>query len=350
MKKKQKLLSLFLALSLIAGMFLSIKPAQISAATNPGKPVITLHSPSNDRITVTISKTKNASGYRIYMKSAGDSKYRSIKSLAKKGTAKRSYTIKSLSAGTYYIRVRAYRKNNGKTIWGAYSNSKKIRLKKPADTDTDDTDSSDNGAFSSDNDASNTDSSNDGASDTDSSNNGAADTDSSNNETSDNGASDTDSSNNDASNNGASGTDSSDNSTSNNGASDSATSDSGKTTVKAPDGLTDISCYVTANGEYSNWEGVSNVSQFKDENGNFCFAYDDGSNIIVVKTKDSKITQKITLAKAHSLFGAVECDSTGNYYVVTGEPNSGTDTSTETIFVSSKFCESVPITISNGLL
>lgn len=31
-------------------------------------------------------------------------------------------------------------------------------------------------------------------------------------------------------------------------------------------------------GQYINWDGVSNVSQFLDEKGELCFAFDNGKN------------------------------------------------------------------------
>ena len=40
---------------------------------------------------------------------------------------------------------------------------------------------------------------------------------------------------------------------------------------------------VTSVGRYSNWAGVSSVSQFEDEKGNFCFAVDEGKQITILK-------------------------------------------------------------------
>lgn len=91
---------------------------------------------------------------------------------------------------------------------------------------------------------------------------------------------------------------------------------------------------VYAEGFYSNWEGVSNVSQFSDEDGNYYFAFDNGKKVTVAKTKNGKVTKKIELTKKHPLFGAVETDSDGNFYLVTGEANNGNDTSKETVFIS----------------
>lgn len=112
----------------------------------------------------------------------------------------------------------------------------------------------------------------------------------------------------------------------------------GTTSVSADTVLsynTGITKTVTAVGQYINWDGVSNVSQFVNEKGQYCFAYDDGKNVIVVKTKKGKPTKDtVKLKKKHSLFGGVICDSEGNYYVVTGESNDSDDTDKNTVFIS----------------
>lgn len=85
---------------------------------------------------------------------------------------------------------------------------------------------------------------------------------------------------------------------------------------------TGIEYRIVAKGVYSNWEGVSNVSQFLDQNGNYCFAYDGEKAVTIVKTKDGKPQgRKITLKKKYPLFGGVACDAAGNYYLVTGREN-----------------------------
>ena len=103
-------------------------------------------------------------------------------------------------------------------------------------------------------------------------------------------------------------------------------------TVKSFD--TGLILHVTAKGKYPNWDGVSNVSQFKGQNGNYWFAYDEDKYVTVVKTTDGKVESTVRLKKEHETFGAVECDSDGNFYLMTGEANTGTDTSKETVFLS----------------
>ena len=91
----------------------------------------------------------------------------------------------------------------------------------------------------------------------------------------------------------------------------------------------------TAKGSYANWDGVSDGTQFLDNQGNVCIAYNTKSNIVIVKTKNGKPVKKtITLKKKSSVFGGVTCDSDGNFYVVTGKTNKTNNTATKTIFVS----------------
>lgn len=98
---------------------------------------------------------------------------------------------------------------------------------------------------------------------------------------------------------------------------------------------TGISKQIKADGEYKNWEGVSSVSQFLDENGNYCFACDSSKSVTIVKTKNGKLLKKrITLKKQKPLFGGVACDSSGNYYLVGGNANKSSDHTESTIFIS----------------
>ena len=98
---------------------------------------------------------------------------------------------------------------------------------------------------------------------------------------------------------------------------------------------TGINIKIAANGEYKNWDGVSNVSQFIDGSGRYCFAYDNEENVSIVKTENGLIDSNIIhLKKVHSIFGGITCDSEGNYYLVTGETNTGDDTNQDTIFIS----------------
>ena len=99
----------------------------IDTSIKPGKPSIKLKQDASAKsITVTISKTENASGYHIYKKGPGDPKYKKVKTLKKDGSAARSYTFTDLEPGTYSFRVKAYLNTGSKTVKGKYSKAKKI--------------------------------------------------------------------------------------------------------------------------------------------------------------------------------------------------------------------------------
>ena len=96
---------------------------------------------------------------------------------------------------------------------------------------------------------------------------------------------------------------------------------------------TGISKIVWADGGYRNWDGISNVCQFKDQDSRYCFATQGKTYITVYVTENSKIIEKIKLKKQHELLGTIACDEKGNFYVVSGEQNT-TDTVKDTVFVT----------------
>lgn len=84
---------------------------------------------SDDSVKLTVSKTSGADGYGIYMKAPGAKKYSLIKTLTKNGTKKRNYTKKDLEGGKYAFKVRAYKKVDGKKVWGSYSKAVSVKVK-----------------------------------------------------------------------------------------------------------------------------------------------------------------------------------------------------------------------------
>lgn len=99
---------------------------------------------------------------------------------------------------------------------------------------------------------------------------------------------------------------------------------------------TSVNKKIKAVGVYENWDGVSNVAQFTDSKGNFCFAYDGDEYVTVVRTnnKGNVLKKRIKLKKQHPVFGTVTCDKKGNFYLITGEDNEGSDKKKETVFIS----------------
>ena len=94
-----------------------VKKAKISKLKNkPGK-----------KAAVKIKKISGAKGYQVVY-----STKRSFKNAKKKNTTKRTVTLKRLKKKkTYYIKVRAYKKDSaGKKVYGSYSAAKKVKIKK----------------------------------------------------------------------------------------------------------------------------------------------------------------------------------------------------------------------------
>lgn len=86
--------------------------------------------------------------------------------------------------------------------------------------------------------------------------------------------------------------------------------------------------------DYYFWEGRSNICQFKDADGHFCFAYKYNGKVQVRVTEKGKVIKKFTLKMAHTMLGSVACDENGYYYVVTGRTNWSDDRNKETVFIS----------------
>ena len=82
---------------------------------------------SGKKMTVTMKKVSGAAGYQVVY--ATNSKFTGKKT---KNTSKTSLTLTDLTKNkTYYVKVRAYKKDStGKKIYGGYSSVKKIKIKK----------------------------------------------------------------------------------------------------------------------------------------------------------------------------------------------------------------------------
>lgn len=78
-------------------------------------------------MTVILSKkVSGATGYQVAYAAKSSMKGQKLKSF--QGT---SVTVKGLKKKkTYYFRVRAYAKKNGKTVYGRWGKKKKIKIKK----------------------------------------------------------------------------------------------------------------------------------------------------------------------------------------------------------------------------
>lgn len=88
-----------------------------------------LKAKAGDYKSVKLSWTKlgGVSGYRIYRTEAGKDSFKKIKTITSGSTT--SYTDKSVKTGVKYTyRIRAYRKADGKDVWGDYSKEKTVTV------------------------------------------------------------------------------------------------------------------------------------------------------------------------------------------------------------------------------
>ena len=124
MRTKNKLLSFIIVFAIVISIFPFNKEVY-GEEIHPAKPKISLKQvPEGGGIIVTINKTKNADGYELFVKMAGEKNYVSYGYIEKDGTAKRQYTLNNLSAGKYSVKVKAYH-NDGYLYY--LSNFSKVR-------------------------------------------------------------------------------------------------------------------------------------------------------------------------------------------------------------------------------
>ncbi len=93
----------------------------------------------------------------------------------------------------------------------------------------------------------------------------------------------------------------------------------------------------------NNWARVSDVSQFKDNSGNYCVAYADSSNkYLYIRAYDTSLKQVYSrkISMVYPLVGGVVCDSDGCFYVVWGKSDSNSSPSGKSTIAISKYKKS----------
>lgn len=96
---------------------------RLNAHKTPGKVAISSVSRvGSGKLKITWKKVSGATGYQIYRSTQKNSGYRRIKNLSSKSS---SYTNSKLKNGKrYYYKIRAYKRIDGKTYYGKFSNIK----------------------------------------------------------------------------------------------------------------------------------------------------------------------------------------------------------------------------------
>ncbi len=98
----------------------SISPAKVSSLKLTAK---------NDAIALSWKTVKGADGYQIISSTSKDFKKNKKTTYIKKHSTKKT-TLKKLKNGKrYYVKIRAYKKVNGKNVFGAYSSVKNAKVK-----------------------------------------------------------------------------------------------------------------------------------------------------------------------------------------------------------------------------
>lgn len=99
-----------------------------SAKAVPAKTTLKAKASDAKNVKLTWSKVKGASGYEIYRSNSKDGKYSKVRTISKGSTT--SYKNGKLKKSTtYYYKIRAYRKVNGKKVYGSYSSVVSVKTK-----------------------------------------------------------------------------------------------------------------------------------------------------------------------------------------------------------------------------
>ncbi len=100
---------------------------EIKTATKTATPKISKVTAGSSQATVLWNNVSGESGYQVYYSTKKDSGYKKGASVKANG---KTATIKKLQKGkTYYFKVRAYKKVDGKVIYSAWSTTKSVKIK-----------------------------------------------------------------------------------------------------------------------------------------------------------------------------------------------------------------------------
>ena len=99
-----------------------------SAKAVPSKTTLKAKASDTKNVKLTWSKVKGANGYEIYRSNSKNGKYKKIAAISKGSTT--SYKNGKLKKSTtYYYKIRAYRKVDGKKVYGNYSSVVSVKTK-----------------------------------------------------------------------------------------------------------------------------------------------------------------------------------------------------------------------------
>ena len=110
---------------LVLALLFSMIPTGLAQAASVGKVALqSAKTTSNSKIKVSWQKVKKANGYQVKI----SKKKNGSGIVYDKTTTKKNITTGKLAAGTYYVKVRAFRKVSGKKVYGTWSKIKKVKI------------------------------------------------------------------------------------------------------------------------------------------------------------------------------------------------------------------------------
>lgn len=102
--------------------------------TSPAKVKLSSVKASDSNAKLKWEKVSGVTGYQVFHSEAKKGTYTKIATI--KGAGKITFTADSLSAGTHYYKVRAYKKVDGKNYYGKYSKVKSVKIALATKEDT----------------------------------------------------------------------------------------------------------------------------------------------------------------------------------------------------------------------
>lgn len=98
-----------------------------TSASLASKPSIrNIRKKSKKAATISWNKVSSVQGYQLYRSTSKSGRYQCIKTLSSKSSSYKNSGLKSKK--TYYYKIRAYKKVNGKTFYSKFSAIKKIKM------------------------------------------------------------------------------------------------------------------------------------------------------------------------------------------------------------------------------
>ena len=118
----------FLMVMVIAFPLLNEVNVEAAKVKKPGQVKISEVKETDSKIVVKFKKVSKAKGYQIQWSSNDSFSNPGSTFLKKNNKSVMSYKTEQVDPGTYYVRVRAYKLNKSKKVYGKWSSAKKITV------------------------------------------------------------------------------------------------------------------------------------------------------------------------------------------------------------------------------